>query len=356
MASEHGTNCCTETTGSSLNVQAEQGQGRPAGAAQAHKVVLPWRRQDKDPATVEVIVVSEKTGTRVRNVIVEEATRESGSLVFEAIDGPGIYFVYYLPYAMLGKPHYPQAQYLPSRPSAEPAWAAAVGRSAWAGGADAGLPTARVLRYEAASERDSFAPMNFTARADELEHFRSLHAGEAFLVFPEDRLNPVSMHSELPAHWVMDGPSDTFHGTAQAGEDYVVQLGLYAQKEIKGVSVDVVSPTGGHCINTDGVDRLGKPWHRALDVPAGMVRALFVVLPIPADSCGNHALCGGHHPCGGGAAAEDRGHPGGGGGNGSGTPCGRFRRSTIPSAPGMAGFEGCPGRGDRGPLHSGLTG
>ncbi len=269
-----------------INVQAEQGQGQPAGAAQAHKVVLPWRRQDEDPATVEVMVVSEKTGTRVRNVIVEEATRESGSLVFEAIDGPGIYFVYYLPYAMLGKPHYPQAQYLPSRPSAGPAWAAAVGRSAWASGADAGLPTARVLRYEAASERDSFAPMNFTARADELEHFRSLHVGEAFLVFPEDRLNPVSMHSDLPAHWVMDGPSDTFHGTAQAGEDYVVQLGLYAQEDIKSLSVDVVSPTGGHCINTDGVDRLGKPWHRALDVPAGMVRALFVVLPIPADTAG----------------------------------------------------------------------
>ncbi|GAA3275455.1 glycoside hydrolase domain-containing protein [Paenarthrobacter aurescens] len=269
-----------------IDVQADEARGWPAGTTQAHRVVLPWRRQDTEPATVDVIVVSRSTGTRVRNVIVEEATRASGSLVFEAIDGPGTYFVYYLTYAMLGKPHYPQAQYLPHRPAADPAWAAVVVRSAWASGAQAELPTARVLRYEAASERDSFAPMNFTARAEELEHFRSLHAGEAFLVFPEDRLNPVSMHSELPAHWVIDGPSNSFHGTALAGEDYVVQLGLYAQKELEGVSVDVVSPAGRHCVNTDGVDRLGKPWRRALNVPAGTVRALFVVLPIPAEAAG----------------------------------------------------------------------
>lgn len=281
---------------------AEAGlSGRGGGVGAAHRAVIPWRRQDKDPATVDVMVVSEKTGIRVRNVMVEEATRESGTVVFEATEGPGIYFVFYLPYAMLGKAHYPQAQYLPRRPAADPAWAAAVGRSAWASGAQAALPTAKVLRYEAASERDSFAPMNFTARADELERFRALHAGEALLVFPEDRLNPISMRHDLPAHWVINGPSEAFHGTAQAGEDYVVQLGLYAQKDLNGVTVRVTpsagpssageEPTGGEgtrgrCINTDGVDRLGKPWHRALNIPAGTVRALLVVLPIPEAAAG----------------------------------------------------------------------
>ncbi len=258
-----------------------------APTAPAYKLVLPWRRQDEDPATVDVIVVSGKTGARVRNVVIEECTRESGTLLFEAIDGPGIYYVYYLPYAMLGKPHYPQAQYLPRRPTAEPAWAAAVGRSAWREPAQAGLPNSTVVRYEAASERDSFAPMNFTARADELEPFHECHKGEAFLVFPEDRLNPVSMSTDLPAHWVANGPSDTFRAGAVAGEDYVVQLGLYALKDLAGVSVDVVSSAGGHCINSDGVDRLGRPWHKELAVPAGTVRALFVVLPVPRGAAGS---------------------------------------------------------------------
>lgn len=256
----------------------------------AHRVVLPWRRQDADPASVEIIVVSEATGSRVRNVVVEQAGRESGTLVFEAQDGPGIYFVYYLPYAMLGKPHYPQAEYLPRRPAADPAWAAAVGPSVWAPSGTAELPRATVLRYEAASHRDSFAPMNFTARAGELEQFHLEHRGEPFLLFPEDRLNPISLRTELPAHWVVNGPSPDFRGAAQAGEDYVVQLGLYAQEDIDDIRVEV-SGTEGHCITTDGVDRHGRPWSgrkqgRPMRVAAHTVQALYVVLPVPADAAG----------------------------------------------------------------------
>ena len=119
---------------------------QPALTAQPYRIVLPWRRQDPDPAAVDIIIVSGKTGARVRNVVVEECTREAGILLFEAIDGPGIYFVYYLPYAMLGKPHYPQAGYLPRRPTAEPGWAAAVGPSAWRGAAQPGRPSAKFLR------------------------------------------------------------------------------------------------------------------------------------------------------------------------------------------------------------------
>ncbi|MFK0041160.1 glycoside hydrolase domain-containing protein [Paenarthrobacter sp. NPDC090517] len=253
--------------------------------AQAHRVVIPWRRQDHHPASIDVIVVPEKSGTRVRNVIVEEATRESGSIVFEAIDGPGIYFVYYLPYAMLGKPHYPQAQYLPHRSAADPAWAAAVGHSGWIP-SKRELPRATVQRYEAASERDTFAPMNFTARIDELEKFQRAYGGEAFLVFPEDRLNPISMHADLPAHWVIHGPARTFTAKAQPGEDYVVQLGLYALQDLEAVTVEVTAPSGGHCINTDGVDRLGRPWQRTLALRAGQVKALYVILPVPHNAAG----------------------------------------------------------------------
>ncbi|MET3366858.1 UNVERIFIED_CONTAM: hypothetical protein ABIE34_000079 [Jeotgalibacillus campisalis] len=254
--------------------------------APAQRVLIPWRRQDHHPASIDVIIVSEKSGTRVRNVIVEEAIREFGNIVFEAIDGPGIYFAYYLPYAMLGKAHYPQAQYLPHRPSADPAWVAAVGGSWWVP-ATRELPQATVLRYEAASERDSFAPMNFTASIDELEKFHRAYAGEAFLVFPEDRLNPISMHADLPAHWVINGPAKTFTAHARPGEDYVVQLGLFALQDLEAVTVEVTAPSGGHCINTDGVDRLGRPWQRTLAVPAGKVQALYVILPVPHNAAGS---------------------------------------------------------------------
>ncbi|MBO1266704.1 glycoside hydrolase domain-containing protein [Arthrobacter cavernae] len=259
--------------------------------AMAHRVVLPWRRHDADPTGVEVIVASARTGARVRNVLVERADQESGEILFEAVDGPGLYFFYYLPYAMLGKAHYPQAQYLPRRQGAEPAWAAAVEHSGW-GPARPELPRARVLRYEAASQRDSFAPMNFTASSQELDRLHAKHTGQAFLLFPEDRLNPVSMREAVPAHWAINGPRDEFRATAQPGEDYVVQLGLYALQDLDGVTVEVHGfevyggPEAGHCINTRGTDRLGRPMLRTLGVAKGSVQALFTVLPIPVAAAG----------------------------------------------------------------------
>ncbi len=255
------------------------------GAA-AFGVVLPWRRQDPDPAAVDIIVVSAGSGRRVRNVLVLSATRESCELAFEAIDGPGSYFVYYLPYAMLGAAHYPQARYLPRRPTAAPRWAAAVGQSAWDPGIR-GLPEATVLRYEAASERDSFAPMNFTATEAELQALYARHGGEAFLLFPEDRLNPVSMRERLPAHWAINGPAGTFRATAQPGEDYVVQLGLHAVEGLDGVTVRVDGPAGARCLNTGGTDRLGRPLAKRLSVAAGSVQALYVVLPVPREAAGS---------------------------------------------------------------------
>ncbi|WP_426006252.1 glycoside hydrolase domain-containing protein [Paenarthrobacter sp. NyZ202] len=252
------------------------------GLGRNRRVTIPWRRQDLDPAGVEVIVVSVASGGRTANVIVEEATQESGALIFEAIDGPGNYFVYYLPYAMVGKAHYPQAQYLPRRPAAEPAWAAAVVDSPWAS-KQGQLPGARVLRYEAASERDSFAPMNFTATSAELDRLHADHPGETFLLFPEDRLNPASLRETLPAHWAINGPAGGFRGTAEPGEDYVVQVGVYALQDLSDITVEV---TNGHCINTEGTDRLGKPLRKSLSISAGTVQALYVVLPVPAQAAG----------------------------------------------------------------------
>ncbi|WP_347110063.1 glycoside hydrolase domain-containing protein [Paenarthrobacter sp. S56] len=270
------------------------------GRGENRRVVIPWRRQDEDPDGVDIIIVPAGagagagaeapaglqtcagTGNRVRNLIVEQATREACTIVFQAVDGPGTYFVHYLPYAMLGKPHYPQAEYLPRRPAAEPRWVAGVVGLPWET-KHQNLPQAEVTRYEAASEHDSFAPMNFTATARELQHFHELHGHQAFAIFPEDRTNPVSMRRHLPAHWVINGPSNGFQGSAEPGEDYVVQLGVYAFQDLTGVSVNVEH---GRCINTEGVDRLGQPFRRALEIPAGTVKALYVIVPVPEDAAG----------------------------------------------------------------------
>ncbi|UKA63693.1 glycoside hydrolase domain-containing protein [Arthrobacter sp. FW306-04-A] len=277
--------------GEQADAEGERADGaRPAAGVAASRVILPWRRQDDDPASVEIIAVSAESGRRVRNVVVERAERESGQLVFEPVDGPGDYYFYYLPYAMLGKPHYPQAQYLPRRPSAEPQWAAAVEQSAWhlqpMRLPAQHIPSARAIRYEAASARDSFAPMNFTATADEMAALHEQHPAEPFLLFPEGRLAPLAMRDTLPAHWAIDGPRKEFSDVAQPGEDYIVQVGLYAIQDLTGVTVEVQPPTAGHCLNTRGTDRLGQPLSRTLTAPRGIVQALYTVLPIPFDAAG----------------------------------------------------------------------
>ncbi|WP_427016584.1 glycoside hydrolase domain-containing protein [Pseudarthrobacter sp. P1] len=258
--------------------------------AAAATVVLPWRRQDADPASVDVIVTSAASGRRVRNVVAGARTAQSGEFTFEPIDGAGSYYFHYLPYAMGGHAHYPQAAYLPHRPTADPAWVDRNASSIWDQEAAAGnsvLPPAVAIRYEAASEWDSFAPMNFTATAAEMEALHGAHEGEPFLLFAEDRRHPISMRRQLPAHWAIGGPSAGLADTALPGEDYVVQLGLYARVDLDGVAVTVDSADAtGHCLNTTGTDRLGRPLSKSLAVPAGEVQALYIPLHLPAASAG----------------------------------------------------------------------
>ncbi|POH60584.1 glycoside hydrolase domain-containing protein [Arthrobacter glacialis] len=268
----------------------------------AATVTLPWRRHDATPADVDVIVVSAATGLRVRNVVAGERNRAHGTFTFEPVDGAGSYYFYYLPYAMAGHAHYPQAQYLPARPTADPAWVAAVSPSVFS--AEQGLsgshaPAAVALRYEAASEWDTFAPMNFTATDAELAALHASHDGAAFMLFAQDRRHPISMKGAIAAHWAITGPAAVAGAAAkelalqaQPGEDFIIALGLHACAELAGVTVTIAAQTGGtpipaRCINTAGIDRLGRPFSKTLAVADGSVQALFVVVPVPANAAGS---------------------------------------------------------------------
>ncbi|MHA7269298.1 glycoside hydrolase domain-containing protein [Arthrobacter sp. HLT1-20] len=264
-------------------------------------VDLPWRRQDNNPAEVDTIVISAASGQRVRNVVAGDKTQAKGTFTFEPLDGVGEYYFYYLPYVMGGHSYYPQAQYLPARPTADPAWVNSVAASVWSFelGFHTSHPLAKAICYEAASEWDSFAPMNFTATDEELAALHEAHAGASFMLFAQDRRHPLSMRDAIPAHWAIAGP-DAVAGAAagqlvvqaQPGEDYVIQLGLYARADLADVSVVVSAHAGGaevaaRCINTAGIDRLGRPFSKTLDVADGAVQALFVVVPVPETAAGS---------------------------------------------------------------------
>lgn len=239
---------------------------RVDASARAVTVDLPWRRRDPDPAKIDVIVLSARSAQRIKNVVRLVDGRESGRLVFEPVDGPGEYHVYYLPYVHRGSQHYPCAEYRIAFATADPGWV-----HADVTGDD--LPCATPVRYEAASSRDSFAPMGFAATPTECDRLLD-EAGVGCLVFGEPRERPILEGGDPPARWAdEDAPRGVFRGSVDRGEIYAFQVGVYAAADLGDVEVD---PTG-----------LPYPaWSLAgtVTLEAGRVRAVWVLVEVPADA------------------------------------------------------------------------
>ena len=90
---------------------------------------IPWRRRDKTPENVNLVVISSATQRRVMTVARLAITRESGDIAFQATV-PGEYYVYYLPYTGTFKSNYPKITYRVPEPTADAAWLARHGLNA----------------------------------------------------------------------------------------------------------------------------------------------------------------------------------------------------------------------------------
>jgi hypothetical protein len=242
-----------------------------APGGDAVRVVLPWRRHDE--VTVEsagVIVTGLGSGRRVRNAVLTEADAERGVLVFEPIDGPGEYAVYYLPYADSGSGWYPQAAYLKAQRIAAPGWRH-----------DRPV-AAEAVRYEAASAIDSFAPLGFAATAAEVATVTGRHPDAGFLLFGEDRAHGIGRASYLPARW--NDPFARYTGTPDRGEFFVFQVGLFAVRDVTVEWVDVKLPFEARSLVTGGIDARGNEFSRSVEVGAGRTQSLWIGVEVPADA------------------------------------------------------------------------
>lgn len=256
---------------------------RVARYARAVRVVLPWRRQDENPHKVDLIVVSARSGERVRNVVRLCSDPTSGEIVFEPIDGLGDYYVYYLPYALLGARNYPKGYYLPWRPLESPQWRFAVGADDPR--AVASMVQAEAVAYHAAGERESFAPMGFPASPDELQVLRRRHPGKNLLLFPESRSRPVEMTRSIPALWIRRGAYVPLDAVVRRGEFFAFQVGVYAFSDAE-VRVDTgAMPWPTRSLLTEGVRADGSEFtNRPVRLLGGEVRTLWFVTEVPPDA------------------------------------------------------------------------
>lgn len=263
--------------------------GAAADATLAH---IPWRRRDAAPETKNVIIVEGSTGATLTNVVLASINQAYGDIVFQA-QKPGTYYAYYLPKISRGR-NYPTSSYRPPENTADNAWKSKNGlASAEQVTATLNkLPQAKVVEMQAINDFNSFYPMEVAATTGETRQLESAHAGESFLLFPEDRMLPIRMTDQLPAKWIKTGPQSEFTGQMAPNEFYAFQIGVYALSSLKDVTVQfgqlesaenhqVIPASELRCINTGGTNWTGKAFTKSVSVPKGQVQALWCGVQVP---------------------------------------------------------------------------
>ena len=264
-----------------------------ADAIVAH---IPWRRRDHNPELKGIYLFDAASGKRILNVACLNINRESGDIVFQPATVPGNYYVYYLLYRAKGV-NYPKGYYLPMEQTADSSWLALhkLDDPDRAQDAMESMPEAELVQFQSIDQFNSFYPMEVIATKGEVEHLLKVNRRLSYLVFPEDRKDPIKMTTDLPAKWIMDGPRTAFGGFAHRGEFYAFQLGIYAARtEVEGVKVSItdlhrkdggnIPATSFTSFNTGGIDWQGREFQKTVTVEKGTIQALWMGVQVPTDA------------------------------------------------------------------------
>lgn len=251
---------------------------------------IPWRRKDQQPEAKEIFVMT-STGQLVKNVIRVDIRREYGQVIFEPMAGAGTYYLYHMPYTTSGSRNYPTVSYKKPVDRCDAAW-----KKAWQSPSEiARLPRARVTEIQSAGAFHSFYPMEVIATAEEVATLLSQHPDKSYLLFPEDRLHPVKMWTDLPERWVKRPWQDQFSAQVRQNESFAFQIGLYAaRQEITGLGIsysDLTSADGHripsiamNCYNLTGTDWTGEPLLKEIRVKLKQIQPLWFGLMVPEDA------------------------------------------------------------------------
>lgn len=256
------------------------------GRGDLAKAIIGWRRRDENPGQKRIIVQDAKTGQKILNVQATGISREKGTVLFEPVSGPGLYYVYYMPYKYEGpNSNYPKGLYQKPENTADEKWLSSIQSKP-------GAPANCVVKeMQSINELNSFYPMEVIATAAETKNLIDKNSGKAFLVFPENRMNSIRMKNDLPQRWILKGNRHSFTDTALRGEYLAFQLGIYALEDLQDVRIrftDLKNKEGKmipaknmSCINTDGVKYDGSVFSEKVAVTKGKVQAMWCGIDIP---------------------------------------------------------------------------
>ena len=265
--------------------------------ADAVWIHVPWRRRDINPEQKATILIDAQTENQVLNSCRVNIDRAFGDFVFQPTSGPGIYYLYYLPYQMEGRSNYPTVTYPDPAQTADRKWLLShdLTEDVLSSVDPGNFPEADVLEIQAIDPLNSFYPMEVIATDKEKRDLLDRYPTSSYLLFPEDRFYPIRMTDDLPLRWIEQGPIKVFKGSANRGEFYAFQIGVYAcRSSIPDLKVsfsvfkntqteDVIPASASRCINTGGVDWTGKTFVKACPVEQGKIQALWCGVQIPKD-------------------------------------------------------------------------
>ncbi len=253
------------------------------GTGTVAKTVIVWRRRDVDPWNKRIIVEDAKTHKKIENVQTGIINNEKAELWFEPTSGRGEYYVYYMPSKNEGRSNYPKGTYLSPENTAAAKWLQSVNES---------MPANTVVKeIQAINALNSFYPMEVAATVKETAVLISKSNRSDFIVFPEDRMNPIKMMDRLPYRWIQKGIQSSFAGEASKGEYYTYQLGIYALQHLEELTVtfsdlkdgkgNSIAANNISCINTSGTDYAAIPFTKTVDVATNKVQALWSGIDVP---------------------------------------------------------------------------
>lgn len=249
------------------------------------KATIKWRRRDLNPENTGLFLVHQKSGVRIKNVFSVRVTREEGEIVFQA-PFSGEYELYYMPYCQISQNWwFPIIDYTKDHiPEPERRWKENAGDE---------MPQAQVLFIESRTEFDSFYPMEVPASEQEMQEI--FDDGNHLLWHPytEDRRFPIRMLHEIPYRWVLKGSHSDFHGDARPNEYYVFQTALWCHTALHHVTVEFRVPEESWitkdkltCFQTGGIDWLGRPFSKELEIAENTVQTFWIGVDLPKDKTG----------------------------------------------------------------------
>jgi hypothetical protein len=267
--------------------------------AKAILVELPWRRRDSEPEKKAVLVFDAATGKRITNAVAASMTQARGEIVFQPSAGPGKYYVYYMPLSRPAEESYGQAEYARPQETADAAWRSSEGLTAEAlkTGAWRGLPRGKLLGWESRDEYDKFTSMERSAGPEEVAQLLAAAGQAPYLVFPEDRRNPIRMRDAIAKRWIDAGVRNVFEGKACRGEFYAFQIGVFAacapiadlaiaaeDLRPRSASARPIPASAIRCFNQGGIDTNGRAFRRTISIEQGKVLALWFGVQVPPDA------------------------------------------------------------------------